>query len=249
MKSIYLLADIGNTSIDIAIYHNHEFKKNKFFIHDADLLHTYFSSLPCNEIKSCLISSVNQTGLSCLTKELDAASISYQVLDAKRMDAYCQQNNLKVSNSSYLGGDLFLDIIAPNEKPIIVIDLGTVGKILFLDKENTFQGGTIFPDILQFPKMLNLSTDLLAKVDLIKNPPLLSLKTEECISSGAIHGIASLVAGMTNQIKKTYSALDAKVYLTGGSSHIIKDFLPLYDLKEFIYDEDLTIKGLIRLIN
>ena len=248
MKNIYLLADIGNTCIDLASYDGKEITKTKFFNAEKDKVISYLQQFSEDEIVSCLISSVNKQGLNTLISCLEERRTPYRVLDSKMMTDFCLKHNYTITNTDYLGGDLFLDVIAPNTQPLIVIDLGTVGKILFLDKDRIFHGCSIFPNYLKFPEILNLSTDLLKDEQLISNPPLVSLKTKECISSGAINGISSLISGLVHEIKKTYDAADCKIILTGGNSKYIKDILPKYHLADFTYDEDLAIYGLIRLL-
>lgn len=248
MKNIYLLADIGNTCIDIACYDGKEIIKTKFLNSEKDKVASYLKQFNEDELVSCLISSVNKQGLNTLISCLEERGTPYQVLDSKMMKDFCLKHNYTITNTDYLGGDLFLDVIAPNAYPLIVIDLGTVGKILFLDKDRIFYGCSIFPNYLKFPEILNLSTDLLKDEQLISKPPLVSLKTEECISSGAINGISSLISGLVSEIKKTYDANDCKIILTGGNAKYIKDFLPKFNLTDFTYDEDLAIYGLIRLL-
>lgn len=249
MNEMFLLADIGNTTIDIAPYYDTKLiKKEKIFINDITKIEEYIISLQPSLIKKCLISSVNNTGKTNLITILDKYKIAYSCITPDIIDKYSKMNNLIITNSSYLGADLFCDVIASGNNSII-IDLGTVGKIIFIDKNGLFHGCMIFPDIVQFPLMMGQSTDLLKAYDISTNPPIVSLKTEECMSSGAINGVASLVAGVTNKIKEEYNCLDATVYLTGGNSYLIKNILKDYNLKEFIFDLDLSLKGLLKLIN
>ncbi len=248
MKEKILLADIGNTSIDFAFYENEMLSGiKKIKIHEKDSI-LEFLSANLHDTKRCLISSVNQNGLSLLHEKIEKMEIPYEIIDSCFMDEYAKKYGYTIKNTAYLGSDLFLDIIARKEAPQIIVDLGTVGKILYLDEKKVFHGASIFPDIQMFMKMMNQGTDLLKETDLKENPPLVSLKTDECMSSGTIYGMASLVSGMTNRILEEYHLKNATIFLTGGYAVFIKDILKEFHMPDFQYVEDLCLEGMIRLI-
>jgi type III pantothenate kinase len=249
MKETYLIADIGNTTIDLALYDGLGIEKVKITNQNQKQIEEQLTKWKGNNIQSCLISSVNKEGSENLILSLNQQEIPFEIITPKMMDDFANQYGYTITNTSYLGTDLFCDIIAKEEVPQIIIDLGTVGKILYLDRDKIFHGCAIFPDIRRIPQMLEQSTDLLENYGLSKNPPLVSLKTEECISSGAINGVACLVVSMVKQIKKKYDAFDSQIILTGGDSHYVSALLEDFGLEDVIYDPDLSIKGMIRLLN
>ncbi len=249
MKETYLIADIGNTTIDLALYDGLGIEKVKISHQNQNQIKEQLIKWKEDNIQSCLISSVNQDGYKNLILCLNEQEIPFEDITPEKMAEFASDHGYTVTNTSYLGADLFCDIIASEEVPQIIIDLGTVGKILYLDRDKIFHGCSIFPGIKRIPEMMSLSTDLLDEYGLSKNPPLVSLKTEECVSSGAINGIACLIISMVKQIKKKYDAFDSQVILTGGDSHFVKDLLTEFGLEDVIYDPDLSMKGLIRLLN
>jgi pantothenate kinase type III len=248
MKDTYLLSDIGNTSYDFGLYFDGIEKTIKISLGDTKQLNDFIGSIR-TDIKYCMISSVNHHGLENLLNTLDSQSIPHGEVTPGIMDDFCKKKGYDVENTSYLGSDLFCDIIAPEKGGVIIIDLGTVGKILFLDENKKFHGASIFPDIQQFAMMTNSSTDLLNESLIDPNPPLVSLKTKECISSGAIHGMCALVSGLVKRINQEYHHQSPySLYLTGGCSNMIKNHLKDYDIGEFIYDPTLCLKGVAKLM-
>ncbi len=248
MKEKILLADIGNTSIDFAFYDEEILSGiTKIKIDEKDSI-LEFLSKNCVHIARCLISSVNHKGLSLILEEIKKKEIPYEMIDSSFMDEYAKKHGYTIKNTAYLGSDLFCDIIAREKTPQIIVDLGTVGKILYLDEKKVFHGASIFPDIQMFLKMMNQGTDLLKETFLKENPPLVSLKTDECMSSGTIYGMASLVSGMTNRIVKEYHLKKPMILLTGGYSPFIKDTLKDFQMPDFQYVENLCLEGMIRLI-
>lgn len=248
MKEKILLADIGNTSIDFAFYENENlFGIRKIKIQEKDEILGFLSE-NLHDISRCLISSVNRKGLSLLLDAIKKEEIPYRVIDSILMDEYCKKYGYTIKNTAYLGSDLFLDVIAREEAPQIIIDLGTVGKILYLDEKKVFHGASIFPDIQMFMKMMNQGTEQLNETILKENPPLVSLKTDECMSSGTIYGMASLVSGMAKRILEEYHLEKCTILLTGGYAPFIKEVLKEFHMPDFEYIEDLCLEGMIRLI-
>jgi type III pantothenate kinase len=248
MKNTYLLADIGNTSYDLAKYDGSIISTKKIFLSKKEELERYISSIK-DEIGFAMISSVNHNGLLDLVECLKKQEIPYEKISPYVMDDFCAEHGYKVDNTSYLGTDLFCDIIAVDDLPAIIIDLGTVGKILFIDENKVFHGASIFPDIEQFAKMMDMSTDLLEESALRENPPLVSLKTGECISSGAINGMSALVDGMVNRIMKEYpQSKPYHIYLTGGCSPMIEKTLKEHHLSSFIKAPNLCLYGIAKIL-
>ena len=243
-----LYADIGNSTIDFLAVNDDTFSTEKVRTRSKDDIFNYIGKM--KDIHEVYISSVNSSGLQSLKEalayEFPFCRISF--IDQKTMEEFASCHKISVDNIDILGSDLFCDIVAEdNKNGMIVIDLGTASKILYLDKGSCFKGCQIFPGLSSFSEILHAKTDLLKDSPIIINPPLVSLKTEECISSGVINGVSSLISGMVNAIKKTYDNEDAKVILTGGNSYLIKDTLKNWMKDDFIYDVNHTLKGLVKI--
>lgn len=243
-----LYADIGNSTIDFLLVNGNSFSVEKVRTRSKDDIFDYIGKM--EDIHEAYISSVNSSGLQSLKEALAHKFPHCRIffIDQKAMKEYASSHGIKVDNIDILGSDLFCDIVSEdNETGMIVIDLGTASKILYLDKNFCFKGCQIFPGLSSFSEILHAKTDLLKDSPIIINPPLVSLKTEECISSGVINGVSSLISGMVQAIKKENDNKDAKVILTGGNSYLIKDTLKTWMKDDFIYDVYHTLKGLVRI--
>lgn len=243
-----LYADIGNSTIDFLLVNGNGFSVEKVRTRSKDDIFDYIGKM--EDIHEAYISSVNSSGLQSLKEALAHKFPHCRIffIDQKAMKEYASSHGIKVDNIDILGSDLFCDIVSEdNETGMIVVDLGTASKILYLDKNSCFKGCQIFPGLSSFSEILHAKTDLLKDSPIIINPPLVSLKTEECISSGVINGVSSLISGMVQAIKKEYDNKDAKVILTGGNSYLIKDTLKTWMKDDFIYDVYHTLKGLVRI--
>lgn len=248
MKNKHLLCDIGNTSFDFCFLDGKDSIYKKFRSDEEDKISLFIKEIHSEDL-FCLISSVNHKNLSFLLKILEENKIKNLVLSPALMKEYAIKHGYIISNTEYLGGDLYCDVIATKSSPSIIIDLGTVGKILFLDKNNLFRGAAIFPDIQQFPAIMDTSTDLLKGYGLKMRPPLVSLKTEECISSGAINGMCGLISGYISQLKKEYRLNEANIILTGGASFYIAETLKQYVKEEFKCIPYLCLDGLKKILD
>ena len=245
MKNNFLFADIGNTNIDFLFQKGEEYLPQKILSTKKEELIHYLDSL--DFVKECYISSVDRVACECLISCLKEKEIPYQVIDSNVIKEFAANNGYVIENADILGADLFCDALCRDtDKGLIVVDLGTANKILYLDSKKRLNGGCIFPGITFFPETLHMSTDLLGLYSLERAPKLVSLDTSECISSGAINGIAALIAGMVHQIKKEYECPDALVVLTGGNGYLIKDVLPRFGLEDFETDINAVHEGLAR---
>ncbi len=243
-----LYADIGNSTIDFLVTDFLTFRMDKVNTRNRMEVFAYLKGNP--EIAALYVSSVNSPGLTLL---LDNFRTLYpmaeiHVLNKETMVSYSERRHIRVDNANILGADLFCDIVArDNREGEIIIDLGTASKILFVDQDSYFRGCQIFPGLSSFPETLHAKTDLLKNGPILYNPPLVSLKTEECISSGVINGASALIAGMIEEIKKEYGCLNPTIVLTGGNAYLVKEVLKKFTDTDYEYDPYHVLKGLIRI--
>ena len=247
-KELVLYADIGNSTIDFLLTDFDSFATKKIPTRHKSEIVSYLETLA--GLSDVYVSSVNSIGLEALKHGLDKVfpNAKLHLLTPQVMGEYALRAGIKVDNIDILGSDLFCDIVSEsNNSGEIIIDLGTASKILYLDKSSYFHGCQIFPGLASFPETLHAKTDLLKNAPIIENPPLISLKTEECISSGVINGVSALISKMVETIEREYDNDDAKVILTGGNAYLIKDALNKFTNKEIIYDPYHIIKGMMKI--
>ncbi|MDQ2721251.1 MAG: type III pantothenate kinase [Bacteroidota bacterium] len=120
----------------------------------------------------------------------------------------------------------------------LVISLGSCITYNFINKYNSFNGGSISPGMEMRFKALNYYT---AKLPLIKvdwNFPLIGYDTNTNILSGVLLGMAAEINGIINEYHEKFEHFN--VLLTGGDT---VNFVQ--HIKNMIFaDPDLILKGL-----
>jgi type III pantothenate kinase len=120
----------------------------------------------------------------------------------------------------------------------LVIGLGSCVTYNFINKYNSFLGGSISPGMEMRFKALNAFT---AKLPLIKadwNFPLIGYDTRTNILSGVLIGLAEEINGIVNKYEEKFSNFN--VLLTGGDAYYLAPHLK----RKIFADPDLIFKGL-----
>lgn len=237
----FLFCDVGNTAIDILLETENRQKWSQFYPKEERRMLDFLSECP----KNCLafISSVSNPNFEKLSQLLKVKKIPFQLLDSQTMCQAAMRLGYQIDNIDILGQDLFCDIVGAGPESLIV-DFGTATKILAVDDRARFLGGAILPGIPSFPKTLFHQTDLIPEFSLLPLPlPLLSMNTDEAISSGAINGTAFLIDGFLKKAKDLYGLDKCRVLFTGGNYPYVQ---PLLD-EEGEYRRDLVLQGLRRI--
>ena len=81
-------------------------------------------------------------------------------------------------------------------------------------------------------------------INLSKISKVVGTNTDLAVRSGFYWGYQGLIENMINLIEKKYKK-NFKIIFTGGLSHLFKDTIK----KKIKIDRDLTIKGLLRLVD
>ena len=156
--------------------------------------------------------------------------------------------NLEVDNPSEVGADRICNVSAANKiygSPSIIIDFGTATTYDITNDEGNFIGGAIAPGI-------DVSADnLISKASLLKDTvyqfpkSIIGKNTTSNIQSGVMFSGLHSVRGMIKQIKDEMKSLSPNVILTGGFGKLISEALDV----EHIYNESLTIEGMLNIYN
>jgi type III pantothenate kinase len=182
-------------------------------------------------ITGAIISSVNPSK----TKLLETAVKELFKITPRIVEAVTPHYNGKVGVDRYVICRAAASKYSP---PLIVFDFGTATTINVIDANGHFIGGSILAGMMTGVNALASSTALLPKIELSSNAPLIGRNTEECISSGAVFGNASLLDGMVSRIEP-----NATVVVTGGNAEYVIPFCKT----EVIHEPDLLLKGLVLL--
>ncbi len=120
----------------------------------------------------------------------------------------------------------------------LVIALGSCVTYNFINKYNSFVGGSISPGMEMRFKALNAFT---AKLPLVKadwNFPLIGYDTRTNILSGVLIGLAEEINGTINKYEEKF--VNFNVLLTGGDAYYLAPHLK----RKIFADPDLIFKGL-----
>lgn len=249
-----LCIDVGNTSIGVGVFYNDKLIKKIRLT--TGLEHTedeYFTvikrRLEDNDIKinkiqhiilSSVVPSVNVPLKNALKRifNLDVISIQPGVKTGLM---------LKTDNPNEIGNDLIADLVGAKEEygyPILIADLGTASKILLLDNKGVFTSCLIMPGLTLSANSLISKAALLPEVSLEAPKSILASNTIEAMNAGIVYGHLEMILGLINRYENELG-YPCKHIITGGNSVFIKDLVP----KDYIYDEDICLKGLNHIIN
>ena len=240
-----IVGDIGNSDTKVCILKNKKiFKKiifptklltKSFFNNKIKFIkkHKITSSLFCSVVpkKFEIIKNVLNRGYSIKTYEL-------KKIDLK--DIIKIKVNLKQIGSDRLANSISVSKLNSN---YIIIDFGTATTFDVIIKNN-YYGGIIAPGINLSIKSLESNASLIPYFTLQKVKKVIGKNTLSALRSGFFWGYTGLINNIIKLIK-IETKKNFKIIATGGYSHLFKSSL---DYKVSI-DKDITIKGLIKIIN
>ena len=239
-----IVIDVGNTNTVLGIYKNNKII-NKQRVETKNLkilklnIKKYFTknNKKINKSKICIVASVVPK-LNILIREivlknnykyfnLNALNIPFRIkikYDLNKIGADRIANTVAVINSKY--------------KNCIIIDFGTATTFDVI-KNNTYEGGIIFPGIKISLDSLVKNAALLKKTKIFKISKIVTNNTKQSIQSGFYWGYLSLINGIIQKIIKE-KKIKPKIIMTGGLAKIFKDQIILKP----ILNENLTLEGL-----
>ena len=248
MDNLALMVDVGNSIISFAFF------KDGALEHRLDVPSSIMEvaniEKPLNKFKEDkkIYLPFIKGGLICsvvpsFNKALQQSIKTVFNVDLPIMDSRVYKNlKMIVDNPKEVGGDLFSDVIGAKDiygYPALIFDLGTISKVMVVDKEGTFIGTSFFPGVRASIQAMREKTELLPEVPLENRPKkILGNNTLEALESGVYYGTYSMIKEYSNLIEKEVG-YPLKKILTGGNSYLYKDVLT-----DFIIDPDLVLKGI-----
>lgn len=224
---LFLLIDIGNTSITAAAHDGLDYIEIVRFPSDKSLSeHEYkqmliekFGNLKFSE---CIISSV----VPKLTKTISNAVQDVFLVRAK---IFCKDiiPNVIMDEKKFktAGADRIANVYAAMREadlPVIVVDMGTATTFDIIDKNGKFIGGVIMPGVGLQLSALNMMTSLLPKITPASPEKIIGDDTESNILSGVVKGHACAIEGLLTECENELKE-KANIIATGGYAQLIAD--------------------------
>jgi len=246
-----LAIEAGNTNVVFALYdgeniiHSWRCKTDAARTADeyASWLYPLFleGELTFEDVKNAIISSVvadaNFNLIRLCEKHFECKP---RIIGGDPMDLGIK---VKIKKPEEMGADRLLHAIAVKryyQYPAIVVDFGTSTTYDVIDENGDHCGGVISPGINLSMAALRQAAAALPKIAVQKTETVIGKDTVHAMQSGIYWGCISAVEGMVARISKEMKAKPF-VIATGGLSELFAEGTSVIS----VYDEDLTMKGLI----
>ena len=150
--------------------------------------------------------------------------------------------NIKIDNPVELGADLVCGAVAAKTLypcPCIAIDLGTVTKVMAIDRSGALIGGVLCPGVGKSFQVMSDSTALLPLVGAGKVGKAIGTNSAECITSGILYGTAFMLNGFIERFEHEIGE-KCSLIATGGFAEVI---IP-HCKREIIINKGLVSHGM-----
>ncbi len=162
--------------------------------------------------------------------------------------------SIKIDNPSELGGDIVADIAAvthmmtqqgKGKSAAVVAHVGTVTTVSAINARGEFVGCSIFPGVRLSLDAIHGKTAQLPNVSLLAPKHFIAKNSQDAVRSGVICGHAMLLDGFVERFAKEMKCEPNEVtcFVTGKDARYVTGICK----KSFMFDENLTLKGLYRL--
>lgn len=231
----YLIIDAGNTRIKVAYFIDDTIQELNSF--DSNDLNALFHFISQKNHDYALLSSV-------LSDE-ETSQIENRILKCLNLKNVLIPIENKYKTPKTLGADRIANAVASIFKVKgnrLIIDLGTCLKFDFVDKSNSYLGGSISPGLKMRFEALNHFTGKLPLLEFSKYSELIGSDTNSSILSGVILGMQAEINCFIQQYEAKYEGLT--IFVTGGD-HLYFDY---YAKNGIFADENLTTFGLLQIL-
>ena len=243
----YLIIDIGNTNIVMAVFDGKKIKQKwriSSFLNrtkDEYILWLKFIIDQNYIFKDIIIGSV----VPDITQELKTALNNFF-----KIKPYVLSEDIKVNFPtelevpSEIGTDRIVNALCAwrlYKKPSVIIDFGTATTFDVVGKNGVYLGGVIAPGVNLSINALHSAAARLPRIAITKEEKVIGKNTVSAMSSGIYWGYIGLIKNILNKIE---SELNYKmlVLATGGLSDLFINEVS-HDIKVI---KDLTIIGLFK---
>ena len=245
---MYLIGDIGNTETKICLFSNKKKLLNKKIFNTNNLKkknikkNLRFINIHHKKIDKVLFSSVVPNVFKNI-KRFIKKNFRKEIKELKQVNF---NKIIKVDvNMKQVGSDRLANALSVinGKDNFIILDFGTATTFDVVLK-NRYKGGIIAPGVNLSLRTLVEKAKLIPHTKLTKIKNIVGKNTQSAVRSGFYWGYQGLIENIINLIKRK-NKKNFKIIFTGGLSHLYKNVLK----NKIKVDRDLTIKGLLRLID
>jgi len=230
-----VLADFGHSRVKLMLPNT-----KMISLHYDTLSKDMWDNIP--DLKDYLVvyTSVNEPGRKKFLKEVPVLDILMGIPLLKQLGI------MDYSKVQGIGSDRIFGLagaMAESRNNIITIDCGTAVTINVMKKNHEVLGGLIMPGITLQEEALKSGIYQFKYIKKQTPKDIIGKNTNEAIYSGIYYGIAgAIISIVSNIIHDTFRDEKADIFLTGGSSSLILDYID--SSFEVFHDELLVLKGL-----
>ena len=246
-----ICVDVGNTTVAVAAFKENKILVRNFFDYETSFSKeeflTYLKSLkdmPCEHVRSVIYSSV----VPPIDNDLISSLEEFYKAKVYRIDKTNKKllSLVDVENPQEVGEDLLADVVGGIKKygyPLLIVDIGTASKVLYIDERSKFVSANILPGLGLCVRSLFKDTNLLPKIELKIPETVIAKETYSAMNTGLVYGHVDMLEGIIKRYEKELNK-KIKVVVTGGYINILQ---PLFN-KDYIFDLTLTMYGLNELL-
>jgi type III pantothenate kinase len=252
-KNMLLAVDIGNSSVDIGVFDGESLLvKTKFSTVQKKCVDEYaltlkgilaLNGISIESIGNAIISSV----VHPLTKTVSAAIRKLTGIIPVEVGPGIKTGlRIRIDVQNQLGADIVANAVeatATYEGPVVIVDFGSATTFTVINREGVLDGVIIAPGVRMSLDALASYTSALPDISIESPKRLIAKNTNESMNVGVLYGHAFMIDGFINKICEELGEKAVCAIATGGLSEVV---LP-YCKTDFIYEDDLTLKGLFRL--
>lgn len=229
---MYLLVDIGNTAVKLAITNNHKIIRKIILTSDKVIkVKQLIKILQDNvsSIKIVALSSVKPIWNQTIKKLAHALKVPfYQVKNNLHINDF----KININNPTRLGSDILMSAYGGFKKyinqDVIIVSFGTATTISMI-KQNVFEGAIIMPGLKISAKALFANAALLKTFDYKYCDKVIGKNTEQAINLGVVNGHLYGVEGLISNLKKQLH--NPLILITGGNNYHYESFFKNYKLE------------------
>lgn len=245
-----LLLDLGNTNLFVGVYRKRSLvcsfrtysDKTKSSFEYQEILSQFLknNNLDLDQFEGAILSSV----IPSLTRKVALAASSLLNKECKVLGNQLKCGlSIRIDNPQELGSDLVADSVGAltnhADEDLLIVDLGTATKFLYVSKDKVFHGCSIAPGIKVSFESLWKNAAQLTDIDLEAPSKIIGKNSFDSMNSGVVFGHVAMILGLSKAIEKEVNKPLKKI-VTGGNAIFVKNLLG----NSFSYEPNLILDGL-----